>query len=638
MAVTPVSRGFIFEVRRAGCVLGSVGLAFFGAETASAWDPLTRSARTLFNVENEEAPATTSQKPAAWDIQAAWNLLPRSVDLRPEMEALRVNFIQQGEKNTCAFFSASAALELRLRRLGVDLDISEQFMISAASREEMDVNHGVTTSELALILGKHGFCREEFMPYQAKGKETPTAPRHALDDAASMPLVYVRPISRPKSKVGLNEEDLLAICRVLARGSPVCFSSLWPGGEVKLTRERMIADEGVNARANSGHMVVLTGFVLPSGDSWENGFFHLRNSWGLGWGDFGFAKMPFGYAKRYGFEAVELRFDHDRKTGQGTSDGFEAPPAPPQASEAYVAAAQAWPLAPAKILALGLGAFVVGLIPPTLLLAERRKNLWGLLGTALLFLALYVLALKASFHPELTGGEWGVWKLGLLLIGLILCLTILARRMHGLSTAKSVLFVALWFGSFNLGLWTIPLMIKTPTEEVWLRFLLTRTMGDEEVKELFRSESDMALVLERALEVNPDHHKEATGWEQESDWLKIWAEDLGLERAMLKRQQKDEGPFFHARLASLRETHTRLKALQKDPQSFRQTASGDTNHRRLELEKAYWELEQARAKVDLKDAEAVRAFNEKAAEFRRMRAEFLEANKSATAPTRNAPQ
>ncbi len=626
MITTP--RCFLVQRRQTVLISGFLGLFFCCAEPAVAWDPLTRSVLVAVNQATPSIPKQAKEV----DAKVSWSLLPTQVNLRPEMEALRVNFIQQGARNTCGLFSASTALELRLRRLGVDLDISEQFMVWAATKEGIDVSDGLAMRDLARVLGKHGFCREEFMPYQPNEAKTLIPPQHALDDAAAMPLAYARALTSNGARPGLDREDLLAICRVLARGSPVCFASFWADGEGKLTRDQILTDEGVSTRGTLGHMVVLTGYELQAGDPWDNGFFHFRNSWGVKWGDFGFAKMPFSYAKRFGFGAMELRFDHDRKTGQGADDGFEPPAEEPQAGALYTSAARALPQFALKLLGFSVGAFFVGLIPGLLLLAVQRKNLLGLLGSGFLFLALYSGVLGATWNLDVVQGEGASLKIGLLLLGLIFALAKISARMHGLSLLTSLLFVGLWFGSFNLGLRAIPLLLKSPEEELLLRWVLQPATASLHPQEIPNSEAGLALLLQRSLEDASEEDETATQWRGELEWLQRWSKDLDFERRFLVKNQKMDAPFFQARLVSLRETHERFKALKQNPQSTAQMVSTGVDERRHALERAYWDLEQERAKIDISDSEAVKAFNEKAAEFRRLREEFLQSDRQTPRP------
>jgi len=125
--------------------------------------------------------------------QEDWKLLPREVNLRQELEALQVNFRQQGMRNACAAFSATAMLELQLRRLGYNFDLSEQYVLWATQEEGAIPSRGLTNEELVNGLKAHRVCREEFMPYKSSVDIIePSA--EAKADAAQMPPVRAEPV------------------------------------------------------------------------------------------------------------------------------------------------------------------------------------------------------------------------------------------------------------------------------------------------------------------------------------------------------------------------------------------------------------------------------------------------------------
>ncbi len=556
---------------------------------ASAQDPLTAALAGLARQTVSTAIQTQGGQGQAWEA------LPRSVWMRGEMEDLRVNFIPQGQRNSCTAFSTTAALEFQLRRLGLEIDLSEQFLLWAAKKTGADPSDGLTIPELARALARHGLCREELMPYKsAESIIDPSA--EALADAKRMPRIAVTILNGSSSGIGMSDADLLLICQTLARRQVVCLAALWNSEGGVFDKENLLQDSPVAG----GHMVILTGYQLAKNGE---GFFHFRNSWGVKWGDFGHAKMPFSYAAKYGIAALAAQFDFDKKLA-GSAEA-QAPPS----LEPY--------LVISLILAMIL--FFVSCQIAAVLFAKRRRFGMGLVGYLLLAGILYLL-LTASAGSAAMNWAFGYLQAGAASLGGCIALAAVlfnqTRLWFDLSVGKTFAFLITALALANLLLLVSPGLLQHPAYTFWHTNL--GKLPPLLALELLRGEDgDRAALFEA---IKSGETKTASNSALPA-WVERWRGELESEGRLMRRDNPVAVSHHIARKAALTallpaEAPSAAPTGNKPPVA----AAADQKEALLRL---YKEIEQENASLNRADPVAVRKFQQKTEEYRRMRESYL---------------
>jgi hypothetical protein len=68
----------------------------------------------------------------------------------------------------------------------------------------------------------------------------------------------------------------------------------------------VVAKDGIIPPATSNDLRLGSHAVVVAGYDDRDGRFIIRNSWGRGWGDDGYGRLPYGYVDRYGLEVATL--------------------------------------------------------------------------------------------------------------------------------------------------------------------------------------------------------------------------------------------------------------------------------------------------------------------------------------------
>lgn len=206
------------------------------------------------------------------------SFLPHRVDLRDNLGAVE----DQGQVGSCVANAVVGAIEHQHRKAGrVAVELSRMFVYfnGRQMRGTADRDSGMTTAEGLAAALAFGAPPEPSWPYDPKllSKRPDDAVYAAARDNA--PAEYARVTGTENVK------------RALAQGHPVVFLVSLP--------ERCYAEAGrtgvmpsptaseVTASWNAGHSMLLAGYDLDAGQ------FLVRNSWGPGWGDKGYFRMPF---------------------------------------------------------------------------------------------------------------------------------------------------------------------------------------------------------------------------------------------------------------------------------------------------------------------------------------------------------
>ena len=238
--------------------------------------PLPTSSRRLDGCLFERRPSS------APTLNTPMGSIPDKVDLRQYCSPVE----DQGQSNSCTANATVGALEYHQRRSGGAMaDISRLFVyynarkLADAQGEDCGsfIHHA-----MAAVLG-HGACEEAVWPFDL-GQVLAQPPQEAYKNAMTHEAVqYAR------TMLGNS------VVQALAFGLPVVFGTYAPSrfydeaaktGLMPGPAERLDPPGG-------GHAMLIVGYDMPS-KTWL-----VRNSWGPGWGDQGYFRVPFTTLEAY---------------------------------------------------------------------------------------------------------------------------------------------------------------------------------------------------------------------------------------------------------------------------------------------------------------------------------------------------
>lgn len=198
-------------------------------------------------------------------------------DLRAAFGPVR----DQGRRPTCLVFAGSSTHE-HARNDTAPLS-PEALFASAKKRDGLAPAVGTTVSAMLAAMEEDGQCTEAAWPYGNAA---------AVDHTATY---------RRARGVGRTKSDLIDTARErLANGSACLLVVRVTDAWFAVGSDGVIASPAPGDRLEGRHAVVAVGYD----DSRQQLF--VRNSWGTGWGDGGYARMPYDYLELYGIEAVSL--------------------------------------------------------------------------------------------------------------------------------------------------------------------------------------------------------------------------------------------------------------------------------------------------------------------------------------------
>ncbi len=225
-----------------------------------------------------------------WDDTAG---VPAKVDLSPDMQPVA----DQGPLGTCLAFSVTAPHELARNELGDRQRLCVEFLYWAAKQRDGDRSEGTTFGSAGNALADTGQPPEELWPYEALRDSG--APGYAPPPEAMLRHNSYRALLRRIAPTLEAIRLKLAARRAVAIGIP-----LWDHFYTPRNDELDMPDR--SELTGALHAVTVVGYD----DATQR--IRIRNSWGSGWGDSGYATLPSGFISSYVIEAWSIERVLDR--------------------------------------------------------------------------------------------------------------------------------------------------------------------------------------------------------------------------------------------------------------------------------------------------------------------------------------
>jgi hypothetical protein len=206
-------------------------------------------------------------------------------------------------------------------------NLSEQFLYFCCKNDDGISAESGTFIDVAFdCLVDYGICRENTWPYnpkQTSNEGQGPAPPGAYPEAEGYKIMSYEEYSN---------EDVDAICAVLAAGNPVVFGvPVYPSwGNYATQAQGKVFMPLPNENSEGGHALILVGYNRAA-NSPGGGYFIFRNSWGEDWANNspytpGYGTIPFAYIKKYGHGLTTISKIAATKKDQGdrpNPDKFE---------------------------------------------------------------------------------------------------------------------------------------------------------------------------------------------------------------------------------------------------------------------------------------------------------------------------
>lgn len=202
---------------------------------------------------------------------------PASISVDTDLLSTLDEVRDQGQRPTCLAFASTTAHELaRIARRGFREDLSEEHLFWVATGAGPHSADGISFSEVAAVLHDPGQATAAVAPYDLLAPDGD----YELADAASENLNLRRAGFSPINTAASDIESAIDGGQAVVVGL-----ELWP--EFFTPTAGAVSNPPAGSPSLGLHAVVLVGY-----DAREQRFL-LRNSWGRGWGDGGYALISY---------------------------------------------------------------------------------------------------------------------------------------------------------------------------------------------------------------------------------------------------------------------------------------------------------------------------------------------------------
>lgn len=234
------------------------------------------------------------------------NARAEQVDLRPLQTAVK----DQKNRDTCAYFAASALVESAIKNLtGQDYDISEEYEVfrnKVIHAWRPEVEFGNTYNILQNLANDLYFYQESVLPYQPQNTDFLQAPKIP----ANSPRVDFRGLRfKQLTQMWIRKPWSEFVMDELRQKRPVVITLKVAIPEVNDAKGTFSYNAAIDQQCIEGkiqcggHAVLLVGF-----DS-ERKLFIFKNSWGPLWGIQGYGSASFDHIDNYSDQLMTAYFD-----------------------------------------------------------------------------------------------------------------------------------------------------------------------------------------------------------------------------------------------------------------------------------------------------------------------------------------
>ena len=195
-------------------------------------------------------------------------------------------------------------------QINASLNLSEEFLNYAGNHASGQYGDGGFFTELDLGYEKYGVATEAEVPYQPSFDANLVVNAATLAKADQLERLQFGTIKSWDNTRGATEAELQSVMTALNFGNPVAVGLLWPlaGAEfLGVAGLQVMKVPATRDDVFDGHSVVLVGYKKSNLFA-GGGYVILRNSWGSGFGDGGYALMPFDYLKKYANDFVYYHY------------------------------------------------------------------------------------------------------------------------------------------------------------------------------------------------------------------------------------------------------------------------------------------------------------------------------------------
>lgn len=233
-------------------------------------------------------------------------------DLRPKIAQNNLQVKNQGNRNTCSVFAITFLLEYLFatqKGFGIATDFSEEYLNTMKNVACNIKKDGGFFSQIAKGYAMYGIYMSGLVPYKPAYDPNYKVPSEYVQVAMKWDRAKAHFIKEWNPNMGASPIQIDQACAYLSKNIPVAGGFLWPNSLQFETKGGLTVMKTPTSKNQvfDGHSVALVGFkksnLFPGG-----GYFIVRNSWGKGWGEDGYAYMTFDYVKKYANDLFAYKF------------------------------------------------------------------------------------------------------------------------------------------------------------------------------------------------------------------------------------------------------------------------------------------------------------------------------------------